>query len=89
MNERMKFITRLETGERMSDLCREFGISRKTGYKMRDRYDQKRFDGLFDENRKPISHPNVTPTSTENLILKLKDRYKTWGANKLRFLFDE
>ena len=37
MNERMKFITRLETGERMSDLCREFGISRKTGYKMRDR----------------------------------------------------
>ena len=84
MNERMKFITRLESGERMSDLCREFGISRKTGYKIRDRYENKGLDGLFDESRRPISNPNITPISTENLILRIKDKYKTWGAGKLR-----
>ena len=38
VNERMKFVTRYEGGERMTDLAREFGISRKTGYKILGRY---------------------------------------------------
>lgn len=38
MDERMKFVVRLLDGEKMSDLCREYGISRKTGYKFWDRY---------------------------------------------------
>jgi hypothetical protein len=36
MDERLKFIARLLDGEKMAPLCREFGISRKTGYKIRD-----------------------------------------------------
>ncbi|HEX7897579.1 MAG TPA: helix-turn-helix domain-containing protein, partial [Planctomycetota bacterium] len=38
MDERMRFVARLVEGDRMSELCREFGISRKTGYKIWDRY---------------------------------------------------
>ena len=40
VNERMQFVARLKAGERMSDLCQEFGISRKTGYKFEKRYEQ-------------------------------------------------
>jgi transposase InsO family protein len=84
MNERMKFVLRLESGEAMSDLCREFSISRKTGYKIWDRFVNKGLDGLFDESRKPISNPNRTLESTERMILNLKSQHPTWGAEKLR-----
>src|SRR5262252_3784644 len=40
MDERMRFVIRLKDGESMASLCREFGISRKTGYKILDRYEQ-------------------------------------------------
>ena len=40
MDERVKFVARRLAGEPMADLCREFGISRKTGYKIFDRYQQ-------------------------------------------------
>jgi transposase-like protein len=38
MDERIKFVARLLGGENMSAVCREFGISRKTGYKIFSRY---------------------------------------------------
>jgi transposase len=40
MDERMRFVIRLNDGESMASLCREFGISRKTGYKIFERYEQ-------------------------------------------------
>ena len=40
VNERMEFVARLKAGERMTDLCREFGISRKTGYKFERRFQE-------------------------------------------------
>ncbi len=84
MNERMKFVLRLESGERMSDLCREFGVSRKTGYKIWNRFQFSGLDGLFDESKKPITNPNTTPDSVERIILNLKEQRSTWGATKLR-----
>lgn len=84
MNERMKFITRLEDGERMTELCREFGISRVTGHKLWKRYLERGIDGLFDESKVPYKTPHKTNEIIENKILKLKDKYKTWGAQKLR-----
>ena len=38
MEERLRFVARLLDGDAMTDVCREFGISRKTGYKIFDRY---------------------------------------------------
>ena len=38
MDERLRFVARLLEGEKMAPLCREFGISRVTGYKIFDRY---------------------------------------------------
>jgi hypothetical protein len=46
MDERLRFIARLLEGEKMSPLCREFGISRVTGYKIYERYKTCGLDGL-------------------------------------------
>jgi Homeodomain-like domain-containing protein len=46
MDERMRFVIRLKDGETMASLCREFGISRKTGYKIFERYEQCGLEGL-------------------------------------------
>jgi transposase InsO family protein len=83
MDERMNFVMRVQAGERVSDLCREAGISRKTGYKFLDRY--KRFgpQGLHDETRKPITSPTRYSKELSELVLKLKREKPTWGSDKL------
>ena len=48
MDERLKFVARLLDGEKMAGLCREFGISRKTGYKIIARYNKCGLEGLTD-----------------------------------------
>ena len=60
MDERLKFVARLLDGEKMSALCREFGISRPTGYKIFNRYKETGLDGLKDRSRRPY---RITPTS--------------------------
>ena len=84
MNERMKFVIRLEDGERMTDLCREFEISRKTGYKIWNRYHANGVDGLFDESKRPYHNPRKTAEHIEDLILQTKLKRPTWGADKIR-----
>jgi transposase InsO family protein len=83
MEERMRFVVRLENGERMTDLCREFGISRKTGYKFLDRFKQLSLVGLNDQSRAPIEIPHRTPPEVEDLIVSFRLEHPTWGARKL------
>jgi putative transposase len=56
MDERPKFIARLLDGETMAVACRDFGICRKTGYKMLTRYNEIGLDGLTDRSRRPYRH---------------------------------
>jgi len=84
VNERMRFVVRLEEGERMSDLCREFGISRKTGYKHWKRYEEEGPEGLFDVSRRPHRTPHRTPDPVEGEVVALRRKYPTWGPRKLR-----
>jgi Helix-turn-helix domain len=84
MDERLRFVARLLDGERMTTLCTEFGISRKTGYKIYDRYKAHGAVGLTDRSRRPLRHANQLPTVIERLIVRLKKRYPTWGAPKIR-----
>ena len=58
MDERLKFVARLLDGERMTTVCKEFGISRKTGYKIFNRYKDVGLDGLKDRNRRPQRQAN-------------------------------
>jgi len=84
MNERLKFIGRLLEGEKMAELCREFGISRKTGYKFKDRYEKVGLYGLHDRIRRPYRQAHQLPLQIENEILRIKREKPSWGALKIR-----
>ncbi len=84
MDERLKFIARLLEGEQMAALCREFGISRVTGYKIFNRYKDAGLDGLHDRSRRPYRHANKLPFQIERTILQIKKEHPTWGAPKIR-----
>src|SRR5689334_1835373 len=84
MDERMRFVARLLDGEKMAPLCRSFGISRKTGYKIFERYKETGLHGLTDRSRRPYRQANQLPFQVEQLIVTLKQEQPTWGAPKIR-----
>jgi len=84
MDERLRFIARLLEGEKMAPLCREFGISRVTGYKIYNRYRDSGLDGLNDRSRAPYRQANRLPYQVEKTILGIKKEHPTWGARKIR-----
>ncbi len=84
MDERLKFVARRLAGEPMAELCREFGISRKTGYKIFDRYQECGVQGLTDRSRRPFRYANKLPFQVENYILNVKREHPSWGARKIR-----
>lgn len=83
MDERVKFIARFLEGEKVARLAEEFGISRKTAYKIIDRYEETGLQGLTDRSRRPYRHANQLPFQIEALIVRLKQEKPTWGAPKI------
>ena len=84
VDERLRFVARLLAGEKMAALCREFDISRKTGYKIFNRYKDCGLDGLTDRSRRPYRQANRLPIQIETLIVRLKKEKPSWGAPKIR-----
>ncbi len=84
MDERLRFIARLLDGERMAGLCREFDISRQTGYKIYSRYKDSGLVGLTDRSRRPYRQANRLPFQIESLIVQLRKEHPSWGAPKIR-----
>ena len=84
MDERLKFIARLLDGEKMAAVCRDFHVSRKTGYKILNRYNGCGLEGLTDRSRRPYRHANQLPLQIETLIVRLKQDKPNWGAPKIR-----
>jgi putative transposase len=83
LDERIRFVARLLEGEEMAAVCREFDISRKTGYKILDRYKECGLEGLTDRSRRPYRQANKLPFQIETLILKVKREHPSWGAPKI------
>jgi putative transposase len=84
MDERLRFVARLLEGEKMAALCREFDVSRKTGYKIFQRYKDCGLEGLTDRSRRPYRQANQLPFQIEKLIVQLKRERPSWGAPKIR-----
>ena len=90
VSERMKFITLLQSGQRsMSSLCREFGISRKTGYKFAERFESEGVDGLKDRSRAPHVHARETPQEIRDLLIAAREKHTSWGPKKLKAWLEE
>jgi len=85
MSQRMEFVKLLEAGTvPLAELCRRFGISRKTGYKWRDRYRQAGEAGLADRSRRPRAAPRRSPPAVERQVLGVRSRHPCWGGRKIR-----
>ena len=72
MEERLRFVARLLEGEGMREVCRDFGISRKTGYKIFNRYRQDGLEALTDRSRRPVRYANQLPAQIEAMIIASK-----------------
>lgn len=86
MDERLRFVGRLLDGQSMTAVCREFGISRKTGHKIFQRYKDCGLGGLEDRSRRPIRQANRVPFQVERTIVQIKTDKPNWGAPKIREL---
>lgn len=86
VDERLRFVARALEGEQMAALCREFGISRKTGYKIFNRYKECGIEGLVDRTRRPVRFGNQLPFQVEQEIVNLKKEKPSFGARKIREL---
>lgn len=84
MKERLAFVAELQRGERtMSELCRVFNISRKTGYKWQARHLEAGVEALADRSRAPHQHPNKLDNELARQLLELRGRHPDWGPVKL------
>src|SRR5690606_34012667 len=70
----------------MADLCREYGISRKTGYKWTQRFLDGGVPNLVDRSRAAHHHPTAVASESVEAVLALRRRYPTWGPKKLEAL---
>src|SRR5262245_17388340 len=85
MDQKMAFALRaVRDVERFQQLCEEYGISRKTGYKWKKRFLQQGLEGLQDLSRKPNSSPTGLSEDVVCRIVALKQAHPSWGARKLR-----
>jgi len=87
MEQKVEFICEWRTEKySIKELCKAFGISRPTAYKMINRFKISGIEGLKDRSKSPTIHPNKTKAHVEENILQLKEKYPRWGAKKLRRL---
>ena len=88
-DERMKFILEVEAAERpLAEICRAYGISRKTGYKWIERYELEGVVGLADRSRAPHQRPNAISEQVQQQVLELRAERPYWGERKLRSVLD-
>jgi transposase InsO family protein len=82
-------MNRLMRGKRLTDLCREYGISRKTGDKFRRRFLDYGTSGLRDQSRAPRVIPHRTPPELAALVVEERKRHPTWGPKKLKVILEQ
>ena len=89
MDEKLRFVFEYERDEQtMTELCRQFGISRETGYVVLRRFRQYGLKGLEELDRAPERHPNQTSAEVERTVLELRQAHMRWGPRKLRRILE-
>ena len=81
-NQRREFAQAAESCRNFSALCREYGITRKTGMKWKERYEAS--EPLTDRSKKPHTSPTRTPERIEKMVLEVRADNPGWGAKKIR-----
>jgi len=68
-------------------LCKEFGISAKTGYKWRERFIQEGLSGMEEESRRPKSSPRGLGEGVVCDMIRIKQKHRAWGPRKIRAVY--
>ena len=84
MDQRIEFALKAMNCPDFQALCRDFGISRKTGYKWRERFVAQGLAGLSERSTRPQSSPAGLPEAVVCEMVKLKQAYPFWGPRKIR-----
>jgi transposase InsO family protein len=85
----VEFVIRASRGEALSQLCREYGISRPTGYLWLRRFQQQGVSGMEERSRRPRASPLQTSAAVEQRIEQLRRQRPDWGARKLAVLLGQ
>jgi transposase InsO family protein len=85
MDERMSFIVDWQRQEAtIAELCRYYGISRKTGYKLIHRFEAEGVEGLKDRSRAPHEHANAVSETVKATVVAVRQAHASWGPKKIR-----
>lgn len=87
--QRVRFVVAAARKEKpFTALCREFEISRPTGYVWLKRYQESGVVGLVEKSRRPLRSPGRTPAKVEQQVVQVRERYPDWGARKLQVVLE-
>jgi transposase InsO family protein len=87
MDQRKEFVLRAVNSSNFRELCRQYGISAKTGYKWRDRFIAQGMAGLLERSRRPRGHADRLTEEVICEIVRLKHRHPRWGPRKIQAVY--
>ena len=88
MNQKNEFALKSMMTENFRELCREYGISAKTGYKWKQRFMERGLGGMDDKSRRPHGHASGLAEEVVCAIVRLKTAHQHWGPSKIRALYE-
>ncbi|MEM8955379.1 MAG: DDE-type integrase/transposase/recombinase [Verrucomicrobiota bacterium] len=88
MDQRREFVIKALERSNFRELCREYGISAKTGYKWKERFMAYGLEGMAEESRRPRSHAKELRERVVCEIVRLKKAHSDWGPRKIRTLYE-
>ncbi len=87
MDQRIEFVLKAVSAPNFRELCREYGISAKTGYKWRERFVERGVAGMAEESRRPHGHAQALEEAVVCEIVRLKQAHPHWGPRKIHALY--
>src|SRR5437660_1069482 len=87
MNKRAEFAMKALHTDNFAALCREYGISRRVGYKWVDRFEAGGLGGMREQSRRPGRSPEKLEEEAIFEMVKLKERHRSWGPQKIREVY--
>ena len=88
MNQKTEFVLKALKTENFRELCREYEISTKTGYKWKERFLEQGLSGLGELSRRPQSHARGLEEAVVCEIIRIKQRHRHWGPRKIRKVYE-
>src|SRR5882762_7090249 len=87
MDQRMEFVLKAVKADNFRELCREYGISTKTGYKWRERFLEDGVRGTQELSRRPQNSPRGLSEKVVCEIIRIKNKRPAWGPRKVRWVY--